>query len=71
MSKNNSASAFPVIGMDQRGEQTFIGVFERGISTRLWIATHIFAQNMITFEAAFDLAEKMIAEEQRRSEAEK
>jgi hypothetical protein len=34
----DGGAAFPVVGMDQRGGQSFIGVFQNGMSLRDWFA---------------------------------
>ena len=38
MDKDDGGSAFPVVGMQQRGDQQFVGVFANGMTLRDYFA---------------------------------
>ena len=45
--KRDGGPAFPVVGMDQRGNQTFMGVFNGGMTMRQYFAGQAMASMSI------------------------
>ena len=66
----DGGSAFPIAGMDQRGDESFMGVFQNGLTKREWFAGMALSGNIrkdnISFSDlaadAFKVADAMISE---------
>lgn len=72
--KKDGGPAFPVVGMTQRGDQSFMGVFNNGMTLRDWFAgmalqgllsDNINASHDDFAKHAFKYADAMLAEREK------
>lgn len=70
MDRNDGGAAFPVVGMSQRGDQQFVGVYEIGMTLRDYFAAKAMAALIAKIplqvrqdiaESAYDYADAMLA----------